>query len=42
LDEEYEQANAELTRKISEAQRVSQELNMSVDRLDGVNKLIDR
>lgn len=42
LDEEYEQAHAELTRKISEAQRMSQELNMSVDRLDGVNKLIDR
>jgi DNA repair protein RAD50 len=31
-----------LTGKISEAQRTSQELNMSVDRLDGVNKLIDR
>lgn len=34
--------HAELTGKISEAQRMSQELNMSVDRLDGVNKLIDR
>ena len=42
LDEEYEQTHTELTRKISEAQRMSQELNMSVDRLDGVNKLIDR
>jgi hypothetical protein len=34
--------HAELTRKISEAQRMSQELNMSVDRMDSVNKLIDR
>jgi len=42
LDEEYEQTSAELNRKISEAQRISQELNMSVDRLDSVNKLIDR
>ena len=33
---------AELTRKITEAQHVSQELNMSVDKLDSVNKLIDR
>lgn len=42
LDEEYERTRAELTRKIAEAQRVSQELNMSVDKLDSVNKLIDR
>ncbi|KAF9783547.1 AAA domain-containing protein [Thelephora terrestris] len=42
LDEEYQQADAELTGRISEAQRTSQELNMSVDRLDGVNKLVDR
>lgn len=42
LEEEYQRVDAELSGRITEAQRISQELNMSVDRLDGVNKLIDR
>jgi DNA repair protein RAD50 len=42
LDDEYHQFQGELNQKIAEAQRHSQELNLSVDKLDNVNRLIDR
>jgi DNA repair protein RAD50 len=42
LDDEYKQIQEDFSQKIAEAQQLSQELNMSVDKLDNFNKLIDR
>ncbi|KAG1716062.1 hypothetical protein ID866_1088 [Astraeus odoratus] len=42
LDQEHQQLQSELNVKIAEAQRSSQELNMSVDKLDNIGKVIDR
>lgn len=42
LEQEYKQIQAEFNTKIAEAQRSSQELNMSVDKLDSNNKAVER
>jgi DNA repair protein RAD50 len=42
LEREHNQVQNELNAKIAEAQRLSQELNMSVDKLDITNKAIER
>jgi hypothetical protein len=42
LEQEHQQVQAELNNKIAEAQRLSQDLNMSVDRLDNLNKTVER
>ena len=42
LKQEHAQVDREFTGKIAKAQRASQELNMSVDRLEGLNKTIER
>ena len=42
LDRDYKQAQHELNAKITEAQRSSQELNMNVDRLESINKAVER
>ncbi|KAI0702294.1 hypothetical protein BC835DRAFT_1404375 [Cytidiella melzeri] len=42
LEQEHSQADRELTAKIAKAQRASQELNMSVDKLESLNKTIER
>ena len=39
---EHKQVDSELELKVAEAQRASQELNISVDKLDGFNKAIER
>lgn len=42
LADEHRQAQSELASKISEAQRLSQDLNMSVDKLAQTNKGVER
>jgi DNA repair protein RAD50 len=42
LEQEHQQVQTELNNKIAEAQRLSQALNMSVDRLDNLNKTVER
>lgn len=42
LEQEHQQAQAELNVKVAEAQRSTQEMNMSVDKLDNTNKVVDR
>ncbi|KAL4080977.1 P-loop containing nucleoside triphosphate hydrolase protein [Scleroderma citrinum] len=42
LEQEHQQAQGELNLKIAEAQMSSQELNMSVDKLDNISKVVDR
>jgi DNA repair protein RAD50 len=42
LERDHKQAQGQLNAKITEAQRSSQDLNMNVDRLDSINKAIER
>ena len=42
LELEHKQTDGELSQKIAEAQRVSQDLNVGVDKLEGYNKAIER
>ncbi|KAG6379376.1 P-loop containing nucleoside triphosphate hydrolase protein [Boletus reticuloceps] len=42
LEQEHQQVQAELNAKVAEAQRSTQEMNMSVDKLDNINKVVDR
>ncbi|EGN97896.1 hypothetical protein SERLA73DRAFT_182676 [Serpula lacrymans var. lacrymans S7.3] len=42
LDQEHQQAQSELNDKLLEAQRSSQELNVEVDKLENVNKNVER
>jgi len=42
LEHEHEQTMFDLDAKIREAQRSVQELNMSVDKLDSLNKIVER
>jgi DNA repair protein RAD50 len=42
LENEYKQSQSSLNLRISEAQRLSQELNMSVDKLAHTNKGVER
>ncbi|KAI0345847.1 hypothetical protein BDW22DRAFT_1353452 [Trametopsis cervina] len=42
LEQEHSQVDREMTAKIAKAQRASQELNMSVDKLEVLNKTIER
>jgi DNA repair protein RAD50 len=42
LDSDYKQAQSELDAKISGAQRSSQSLNMNVDKLETINKAVER
>ena len=42
LEQEHNQTDRELMVQIAKAQRVSQELNMNVDKLEGLNKTIER
>ena len=42
LDSDHQHMQNELNEKISEAQRAFQELNMSVDKLESFNKVIER
>ncbi|KAG8214897.1 hypothetical protein J3R82DRAFT_10069 [Butyriboletus roseoflavus] len=42
LEQEHQQVQAELNARLADAQRSSQEMNMSVDKLDNINKVIDR
>jgi DNA repair protein RAD50 len=42
LESEYQQAQREITDKIAEAQRASQDLNITVDKLESINKAIER
>ena len=42
LDRDFEVADRELSAKIAQAQHAAQELNLSIDQLNGFNKVIDR
>ncbi|KAF9219190.1 hypothetical protein BS17DRAFT_718386 [Gyrodon lividus] len=42
LEQEHQQTQSELNARIAEAQGASQEMNMSVDKLDNINKVVDR
>ncbi|KAH0832358.1 P-loop containing nucleoside triphosphate hydrolase protein [Lanmaoa asiatica] len=42
LEQEHQQVQAELNVRITEAQRSTQEMNMSVDKLENINKIVDR
>lgn len=42
LEHEHEQTIVELDSKIREAQRSVQDLNMSIDKLDNLNKVVER
>jgi DNA repair protein RAD50 len=42
LDQEHKQRQNEQNSRVAEAQRLVQELNISVDKLDGTNKAIER
>lgn len=42
LEQEHQQVQNELNVRVAEVQRASQELNMSVDKLDGINRAVDR
>ncbi|KAH7885017.1 ALG6, ALG8 glycosyltransferase family-domain-containing protein [Phlebopus sp. FC_14] len=42
LEQEHQRIQSELNAKIAEAQRASQEMNMSVDKLDNINRVVDR
>lgn len=42
LELEHKQVDSELELKVVEAQRASQDLNISVDKLDSFNKAIER
>lgn len=42
LEQQHKQAQTELNAKISEAQSSLQEVNMEADKLDSVNKAIER
>jgi DNA repair protein RAD50 len=42
LEVEHQQMQSELNTKITDAQRLSQELNMSVDKLGHTNKAVER
>lgn len=42
LEQEYQQVQNDLNIRVAEVQRSSQELNMSVDKLDGINRIVDR
>jgi hypothetical protein len=42
LIRDQEQSQKQLNGRLSEAQRLGEELSRSVDKLDGVNKLIER
>jgi DNA repair protein RAD50 len=42
LDQDYKQVQSDLNAKITEAQRSSQSLNMNVDRLNTINKAVER
>ncbi|KAG9308463.1 P-loop containing nucleoside triphosphate hydrolase protein [Chiua virens] len=42
LEQEHQHVQAELNTKLAEAQRSTQEMNMSVDKLDNINKVVDR
>ncbi|CCM03496.1 uncharacterized protein FIBRA_05630 [Fibroporia radiculosa] len=42
LEQQYHEAQRELNAKISRAQRASQDLNMSADKLESINKTIEK
>ncbi|KAG9312669.1 hypothetical protein JVU11DRAFT_7085 [Chiua virens] len=42
LEQEYQHVQTEPNPKLVEAQRSTQEMNMSVDKLDNINKVVDR
>jgi DNA repair protein RAD50 len=42
VENEHTQVQSEFNAKIAEAQRAAQDLSMSVDRLDGTNKAVER
>ncbi|KAI6005382.1 P-loop containing nucleoside triphosphate hydrolase protein [Pisolithus marmoratus] len=42
LEQEHQQVQNELNTRVAEVQRSSQELNMSVDKLDSINRVVDR
>jgi len=42
LELEHEQAMVELDAKIREGQRSLQDLNMNIDKLDNLNKVVER
>ncbi|KAF8552026.1 hypothetical protein OG21DRAFT_1486552 [Imleria badia] len=42
LEQEHQRVQAELNVRMAEAQRSTQEMNMSVDKLDNINKVVDR
>ena len=42
LEQDHKDVQRELNNKITEAQRLSQDLNMNVDKLDGMNKAVER
>ncbi|KAG1739598.1 hypothetical protein EDB19DRAFT_1828817 [Suillus lakei] len=42
LEHEHQQAMVDLDARIREAQRTVQELNMNIDKLDNVNKIVER
>lgn len=42
LEQEYHVTQRELNAKISQAQRASQDLNMSADKMDSINRSIER
>ncbi|KAI9566180.1 P-loop containing nucleoside triphosphate hydrolase protein [Boletus coccyginus] len=42
LEQEHQEVQAELNARTAKAQRSTQEMNMSVDKLDNINKIVDR
>lgn len=42
LEQEHHRAQGELTTKVSEAQRTLQDLNMDADKLENINKSVER
>lgn len=42
LEQEHHQVQGELSAKVSEAQRTLQDLNMDADKLENVNKSVER
>ena len=42
LEHDHEQAMVELDAQIREAQRSLQDLNMNIDKLDNLNKIVER
>ena len=42
LEQEHHQVQGELSTKVSEAQRTLQDLNMDADKLENINKSVER